>query len=87
MAAKAPEIRGVDTAQEFFVDGLHDIQFLGVTTLFTPYRTVVTPRGAVRLIPFTCRVPTGALLMIQRQLFEYAREHNILPSKDHDGTR
>lgn len=80
-------LRGLDTAPEFFIEDIHDIQFCGVTTLFTPYRTVMNGSGRVRLVPFTCRIPTGALAVIERRLFEFAREHQLLQRWDQDGTR
>lgn len=79
-------IRGLDTAPEYFVEDIHDIQFCGVTTLFTPYRTV-TNGSKYLLVPFTCRVLTGALARIERRLFEFAREHQLLQRAGHDDTR
>lgn len=85
--SEMPVLQGLDTAPEYFVEDLISIRFCGVTTLFTPYRTVTTSAGLVRLVPFTARVPTGALAAIERRLFAFARDHKLLARVDQDATR
>lgn len=79
-----PQIKGLASAPEFWVDALHDIQFHGVNTLFVPYKLVHAKSGVIHQIPFVVRCPTGAITAMHRRLIEFAREHRLL---DQDGTR
>lgn len=85
---RALKLKGLDTAPDYFIDALYDIQFLGANTLFIPVRNApLGAAGPFRTVPFVCRIPTGALLQIHRKVEEFVREHQLLRRWDHESTR
>lgn len=77
---------GLETAPEFYIDGIASIQFLGVNTRYVLYKNVHDRHGQLlRRAVFTVVMPTGALPRAIAQLIGFAHEHRMKP--DHDASR
>lgn len=84
---KLPPLKGLESAPEYFIEGIASIQFMGVNTRYVLYRTALDGKGQpFRQVVFSAIVPTGALATVLRQLVSFAIEHR-LPVPFHDATR
>lgn len=74
---------GLDTAHEFFIDGIASIQFLGVNTRYVLFKNVHDATGALtKKVEFTVVMPTGGLCGVIRQLAAFALDHRIRVPQD-----
>lgn len=80
---RAPQLKGLETAPEFYIDGIASIQFLGVNTRYVLFKNVHDAKGAPsRKVEFTVVMPTGGLCGVMRQLAAFALEHRLRGHQD-----
>ena len=79
-----PPLKGLESAPEYFVEGIASIQFMGVNTRYVLYKTAIDGRGQpYRQVVFSAIAPTGALPTVLRQLVSFAIEHRLpVPFQD-----
>lgn len=80
-------LRGIDSAPEFFVDGIDAVHFHGAMSRYVFYRDVLAIDGGMtRKAVLTLVGPTGSLSAALRLLVAFAIEHR-LPVPLQDDTR
>jgi hypothetical protein len=86
--ARSLELIGLDTAPDYFINGIARVEFLGVNTQVIVYRLSKTGSGDIcQRVPYTVTFPTGALPYMIRQLYEFCREQRIVSHWNHDAAR
>lgn len=81
--ARLPQLKGIETAPEFFIDGLASIQFMGVNTRYVLFKNVHDAKGTItKKVEFTVVMPTGSLCGVLRQLAAFAIQHRLRGPQD-----